>query len=109
MSRKKTRVEDQDPIFKRGDVAKILNVTPLTIANREKSEDDKPALYPEPKRDANNYRIYTLSDVMNLQIITYGMIDTRPIISILYDKGWRDTKALGKLMERALNQKKGQF
>lgn len=109
MASKKKRVEDQEPIFKRGDVAKILNVTPLTIANREKPNGDKPALYPEPRRDANNYRIYTLSDVMNLQIIQYGVLDTRPIISVLYDKGWRDTKALGKLMERALNQKKGIF
>lgn len=86
-----------EPTFTRGDVAKILNVTPLTIANREKSNK-----YPEPKRDLNNYRIYTLNDVFNLQLITYGALDPRPIISVLYDKGYRDTKELGKLIDNSL-------
>lgn len=91
-----------EPIFTRGDVAKILNVTPLTIANREKAKK-----YPEPKRDLNNYRIYILNDVLNLQLLTYSAIDPRPIISILYDKGYRDTKALGKLIDDALTTKVG--
>lgn len=104
---KRSKPEETEPSFTRGDVAKILNISPLTVANREKSQNGHPPKYPEPKRDLNNYRVYTLSDVLNLQIISYGLIDTRPIISILYDKGWRDTKALGKLMERALNQKRG--
>lgn len=91
-----------NPIFTRGEVAKILNVTPLTIANREKCNK-----YPEPKRDLNNYRIYTLNDVLNLQLLTYKALDPKPIISVLYDKGYRDTKELGKIMDSALSKKMG--
>lgn len=91
-----------EPIFTRGDVAKILNVTPLTIANREASKK-----YPEPKRDLNNYRLYTLNDIFNLQLITYGMLDPRPIISVLYDKGYRDNKELSKLIDTALSRRTG--
>jgi len=97
-----------EPKFTRGDVAKILNVTSLTIANREKSKNGNPSKYPSPKRDMNNYRIYSLNDVMNLQILTFGKIDPNPIISRLYDKGWKDSKELGKLMERALNRRRGE-
>lgn len=92
-----------EPIFTRGDIAKILNVTPLTISNREKR-----GKYPEPKRDLNNYRVYTLNDVFNLQMLTYDRVDTRPILSLLYDKGWRDMKELGQLIEAALARRKGE-
>lgn len=90
------------PIFSRGEVAKILNVTPLTIANRERTEK-----YPEAKRDLNNYRIYTLNDVLNLQLLTYKTLDPRPIISVLYDKGYRNERELGKIMDVALSKKVG--
>lgn len=89
-----------NPIFTRGEVAKILNVTPLTIANREKS-----GKYPESKRDLNNYRIYTLNDVLNLQLLTYKSLDPKPIISILYDKGYKDKRELGRIMDTALSKK----
>lgn len=94
------RTNSVEPIFTRGDVAKILNVTPLTIANRETSKK-----YPEAKRDLNNYRIYTLNDVFNLQLLTFGHLDPRPIISVLYDKGFRNTKDLGKLIDSALSRR----
>lgn len=94
---KKNTVE---PIFNRSDVAIILNVSSLTIANREKSKK-----YPEPKRDMNNYRIYTLNDVFNLQLITYNHIDPKPVISILYDKGYRDTKLLGEMIDSVLSRR----
>lgn len=93
-------IPEGDPIFWRGDVAKILNISTLTVANREDA-----GKYPTPKRDLNNYRIYTLNDVLQLQQITYGSIDTRPIMSLLYDKGWTDMKRLGQLMERALQRR----
>lgn len=89
-----------EPIFSRGDVAKILNVTALTVANREKRDQ-----YPDPKRDLNNYRTYTLNDVLNLQLLTYSAIDTRPIMSLLYDKGWRDMRHIGQLMDTALSRR----
>lgn len=96
MSKSKTT----DPIFTRSEIAQILNVSALTIANREKNKK-----YPEPKRDLNGYRIYSLNDVFNLQLITYSSIDPKPIISILYDKGYRDTKFLGEMIDNVLSRR----
>lgn len=90
------------PSFNRSEVAKILNVTTLTVANREKSKR-----YPEAKRDLNNYRIYTINDVLNLQLLTYNQIDPKPIISVLYDKGYRDTKLLAEIIDEAMSNRVG--
>lgn len=92
----------EEPTFTRGDVAKILNVTPLTIANREEANR-----YPKPTRDINNYRIYTINDVLNLQLISFGRINTAPVFSILYDKGYTDMKKLSVIMDRALSRRQG--
>lgn len=89
-----------EPVFTRSEVAQILNVSTLTIANREKNNK-----YPEPKRDLNNYRIYTLNDIFNLQLITYSYIDPKPIISIMYDKGYEDIKVLGTMIDNALSRR----
>ena len=98
----KTATSISNPILSRGEVAKILNVTPLTIANRERS-----GKYPEAKRDLNNYRIYTVNDVLNLQLLTYKSLDPKPVISILYDKGYKESKELGRIMDTALSKKVG--
>lgn len=90
------------PSFNRSEVAKILNVSTLTVANREKS-----LRYPNPKRDLNNYRIYTINDVLNLQLLTYNMIDPKPIISVLYDKGYKDTKLLAEIIDEAMSNRVG--
>ena len=47
----------------------------------------------------------TLNDVLNLQLITYSYIDPKPIISILYDKGYKDTKFLGEMIDQALSKR----
>ena len=90
-----------DTTFTRSEVAKILGVTTITIANREKS-----GKYPQPSRDMNNYRVYTLTDVLNLQLTTFSKIDGKPIISILYDKGYRDPRVVTRIVEDAISQKK---
>jgi transcriptional regulator with XRE-family HTH domain len=95
-----TRTTYQEPIFTRSEIAQILNVTTLTVSNREKNNK-----YPSPKRDLNNYRIYSLNDVFNLQLITYSAIDPKPIISILFDKGYNDIKALGQMIDSALSKR----
>lgn len=92
-----------EPMFSRGEVAKVLNVTPLTIANRERN-----GKYPEPKRDLNNYRVYTLNDIFNLQILTFHSLDPRPVLSVMYDKGYRDHRELGKIIDEALSKRKGE-
>ncbi len=92
----------QDPKFSRKDVSNILNVTTLTIANREKREQ-----YPAPKRDLNNYRVYSLRDVIKLQRLTYNAVDFRPIISVLYDKGFTDPKEVSKLLDSVESELKG--
>lgn len=98
MSKRKS----SQPHFNRSEVAKILNVSTLTVANREKSKK-----YPNPKRDMNNYRIYSINDVLNLQLITYNHVDTKPIISVLYDKGYRDTKYLAEIIDEAMSSRIG--
>lgn len=95
-----TKTNNSEPIFTRSEVAQILNVTTLTVSNRERSKK-----YPNPKRDLNNYRIYSLNDIFNLQLITYNHIDPKPIISILYDKGYNDIKALGQMIDSALSKR----
>ena len=89
-----------EPIFTRSEIAEILNVSTLTIANREKNKK-----YPEPKRDMNNYRVYTLNDVFNLQLITYNHINPKPVISVLFDKGYKDTKVLGEMIDGVLSRR----
>lgn len=98
MSNKKS----PQPTFTRSEVATVLNISTLTIANREKHKK-----YPPPKRDLNNYRIYTLNDVLNLQLITFNHIDPKPIISVLYDKGYRDTKYLAQIIDEAISSRVG--
>ena len=95
-----TKTTYREPIFTRSEIAEILNVTTLTVSNREKNNK-----YPSPKRDLNNYRIYSLNDVFNLQLITYSAIDPKPIISILFDKGYNDIKALGQMIDSALSKR----
>lgn len=98
MSKKKT----PQPVFNRSEVAKILNISTLTIANREKHKK-----YPNPKRDLNNYRIYNINDILNLQLITYNHVDPKPIISVLYDKGYRDSKYLAEIIDEAMSNRVG--
>lgn len=88
--------------FHRKDVAKILNVTTATIKNREDG-----GIYPKPSRDLNNYRIYDLSDIFKLQLISYGKIDPRPIISTLYDKGYKDQKEISRVIDKVLSTQSG--
>lgn len=95
-----TKNKTSEPMFTRSEVANILNVSSLTIANREKSKK-----YPKPKRDMNSYRIYTLNDVFNLQLITYNMIDPKPLISVMYDKGYKDTKFLGEMIDNIISRR----
>jgi DNA-binding XRE family transcriptional regulator len=98
MSKKKS----PQPSFNRSEVAKILNISTLTIANREKNNK-----YPNPRRDLNNYRIYTINDVFNLQLITYSHIDPKPIVSVLYDKGYKDSKNLAEIIDEAMSARVG--
>lgn len=78
------------PVFVRHEVAKILNCSVLTVRNREKQ-----GKYPNPNRNPNNnYRIYTFNDICMLQYITYGQVFRTPILSVLYDKGYKDVAIL---------------
>jgi hypothetical protein len=95
-------VVKQEPKFSRKDVSNILNVTTLTIANREKA-----GKYPPPKRDLNNYRVYSLKDVIKLQRLTYNMVDNRPIVSVLFDKGFKDMKEVSKMLDTAVQEMQG--
>lgn len=92
----------QEPSFTRGEVARILNVVPLTISNREKQKK-----YPTPRRDLNGYRIYSLADVLELQKITFSAIDVNTIISVLYDKGIKNAREASHMIDTAISQVNG--
>jgi len=90
-------------LFRRAEVARILGITPATVKNREKS-----ARYPEPRRDViTQWRVYTLSDVINLQLLTHRVIDPTRIAEVMYDKGYRDPKVVGQLIRQEINRKSG--
>lgn len=84
------------PLFYRYDVAKILNCTPLTISNREKSKT-----YPEPTRNSSNYRIYTIEDILELQYITYKRTYLSPIVAFLWDEGYTDVREVETMVNAA--------
>jgi DNA-binding transcriptional MerR regulator len=86
-------------ILTRSDVAKILNCSSLTIANREKS-----GKYPMPLRNTGNgYRCYGLADIFELQVITYGHVAVAPILTIGYDRGFTDVQSLNDQVTKALD------
>lgn len=91
-----------EPQFSRSEVAKILGVHPLTIANREKA-----GKYPQPSRDLNGWRKYSLNEVFNLQLITYRSLEPRTIISVLYDRGEDDPKEISRFIDSALTKRTG--
>lgn len=87
------------PYLTRSDVAKILNCSPLTIANQEEKKR-----FPEPKRAANNYRIYTLADVIRLQKIYHKALNFNAILSILWDKGYKDPELHRQWLAAAMEE-----
>lgn len=87
-------------LFKRGEVSKILGVTVATLANREKA-----GKFPEAKRDVNNYRMYSLQDVMSLQLASYGYINTVPLAEALFDKGYSSPKEVAQMIEAAIQER----
>lgn len=93
-----------EPKFLRGDVATILGCSKLTIRNREQK-----GKYPPPSRDLNGYRVYDLNDIFNLQLITFGKIDHRPIMSVMYDMGITDMKEQAKLLDSVTAKRTGKY
>lgn len=90
-----------EPSFRRAEVARILGVTPATVRNRERA-----ARYPEARRDrTNNWRVYSLSDVVNLQLLTFRSVDPRPIAEVLFEKGYRDPATVGRLIRREIDRR----
>lgn len=73
------------PTFTRREAATLLQCAPLTIANREKA-----GTYPDPKRDSNNIRYYYVSDILELMWITHKQIYLKPMVAILFDKGYTE-------------------
>lgn len=100
----KAKPRPSEPVFTRGEVAQILNCSPLTMRNREKA-----GKYPPPKRDLNNYRLYTLADVLALQELTFDAVNPSVIVSKLYDKGYKNPKEIGQLMDAALARRTGSY
>lgn len=87
------------PVFTRGEVADILQVSTMTIYNREKR-----GIYPKPSRDLNGYRVYSVEDVLLLQVISRSKIEPKLIASKLHDKGYYDTKIVENILDSAIKK-----
>ena len=85
--------------FFRSEVARVLGVTPATIANREKR-----GIYPHPTREVNNYRSYDLSDIVELQRITFGHPHPQELALLLYERGVTDVDEAASLIDKALGR-----
>ena len=85
------------PEFFRGDVAKILGCTTLTIRNQEARKT-----FPEARRAANGYRLYSLVDVIRLQMLYNKHINLNAILSALWDKKYRDIEQCQYWLQIAL-------
>ncbi len=83
--------------FTRSAVARILDCSVLTVANREKR-----GVYPPPRRGTNNYRYYTLVDIFELQEISHSATYLKPVLVELYDKGYKDPKTCSDIVDAAL-------
>lgn len=67
------------------------------MANREKC-----GKYPPARRDLNGYRVYNVHEIMNLQLLTYDLIDPRSIAACLFDKGFNDPKEVSQILDAAM-------
>lgn len=83
----------------RKDLADILGITTLTIANREQR-----GIYPPARRAANNYRVYTLADVLKLQLISHGGTDMYTILAILHTKGYLNPKEVIEYLDETYRE-----
>ncbi len=81
------KTSEMTPVFSRTEVAALLKCSNLTIANRERR-----GKYPEPIRNSINHRVYSLANVFNLMFIEEGKIYIKPIIGVLYLKGYTDVE-----------------
>lgn len=83
------------------EVCEILDVTRKTIYNRERS-----GKYPQARRNASGYRIYTIDEVVALQLLTIGQVDPRRIASVLYDMGYTDPQWVSRTIAAATDRAK---
>ena len=93
--------EHQDIQLTRSSVAKILNRTTQTLANREKQ-----GKFPPARRGANNYRYYSLVDVLRLQELDpkIKVIMLQPILAELWDLGYQDERKMSIIIQNALRE-----
>jgi DNA-binding transcriptional MerR regulator len=99
MARTKTPPE---PLFKRAEVARMLGIGMRTVTRREAAKK-----YPPARRDMNGYRTYSVNEVLNLQLLTYGQTNPRVIAEMLYEKHWSDPKTVAQLLDAAMARRMG--
>lgn len=59
---------------------------------------------PNANRNHANRRVYSLRDLMQLQLIMNREIDSQVLASILHDKGYDNLKQVNKLLSQALGE-----
>lgn len=87
------------PTFTIGDAARALDVNISTVR-----ENERLANIPKARRSAGDQRIYSLYELIQLQLIMRQHIDTTVLASLLYDKGYTNVKQVDRMLNKAINQ-----
>ena len=85
-------------LFTTSEAAEFLGVCSETLRRREAR-----GAYPKPRRDNNNYRQYTLTDLVRLYRATFGTLDRVAITNLaaLLVKRGVEAEEAAKLIGRA--------
>lgn len=99
MQQTETNPYSTPPTFTRGQLAKILGCSPLTISNQEKK-----GTFPPPRRKSNGYRSYSLTDVLLVQLQYLKEIQPAPIYAVLWNMGYTSGPDIKKWIQDSLEE-----
>lgn len=92
-------VDNSQLVFTISDLAKALNRSENSIRYSEQSHT-----IPLAARSESNQRVYSLRDMMHLQLILNQTVDMKSLAEALQEKGYKSTKQIDKMLTQAFNE-----
>lgn len=86
-------------VFSISDLAKALNRSENSIRYSEQSHT-----IPLASRTESNQRVYSLRDMMHLQLILNQAVDMKSLAEALQEKGYKSSKQINKMLNQAFNE-----
>lgn len=86
-------------VFSISDLAKALNRSENSIRYSEQSHT-----IPLAARTESNQRVYSLRDMMHLQLILNQTVDMKSLAEVLQEKGYKNTKQIDKMLNQVLSE-----